>query len=112
MTSRDAKAREDRRDRKASDDYPRNGLAWDVAEARAAYDATPPARWALLFWQAVSIRLQRPYWAAYKQLRLRLGWPAKVTGNPKLRCECGKPKKATALVCWGCYLKATRRANA
>jgi hypothetical protein len=64
-------------------DYPREKLRWDKAAAEDAYDATPAAAWAMLFWDRVSMRLGRSGSATHRKLHFLWGWPAKV--DPALR---------------------------
>lgn len=88
-----------------TDDYPNLNRRWNRAEAQAAYDATRPAAWAMLFWDAVSIKLRRTGTATHRQLAIRWGWPAKVTrtvGERKV-CRCGAAKAFKAVTCRQCW---------
>lgn len=87
------------------DDYPASNRRWDRAAAQAAYDATRPAAWAMLFWDSVSIKLGRTGTAVYKTLHCRWGWPPKVTrsrGGRKI-CACGAAKSFEAVECRKCW---------
>lgn len=64
--------------------YPRDQLAWDVGEFDRLYAETPAAAWAGLFWQDMSIRAGRTYFALYQYAK-RHERRAKV--DPRLRAS-------------------------
>lgn len=77
-------------------DYPRLSLPWGERDD-AAYEAEPAAPWAGLFWQSLSVKLERTWWATYQAAKRR-GLRAKVDRSARAKCgECGKVAKAMGL---------------
>lgn len=95
-------------------EYPPLGTRWDRAQARAAYDATPPAERDGIFWTSLAANLRRTHDAVYRQLHVRWGWPAKRTppqSRPRssgagyvYRCACGGWRHHRSARCMACYL--------
>lgn len=52
---------------------------YDIEAARAAYDATPAADTAALFWHGVASRMGRSEWGVSAKLGVAEGWSPKLT---------------------------------
>ena len=71
------KEREEHASARDATGYPAMRLRWNRKEFDGLYESTPPAPWAMLFWQNMSIRAGRTLDGTYRYAR-RIGVSAKV----------------------------------
>lgn len=86
------------------DQYDHTGRYYDKAEAKRVYDATPPARFADVFWTAVAAQMGRSMGGVRAAMNKRWGWPPKLLPPaPKYTCrDCKVALKGPAERCRKC----------